>query len=67
MSLVTIRLTRAEAMQVLSYLSEWETGPEAGWYYGKKNDFKKRHASIRECVQRAMDKAADTSTAVRPE
>lgn len=57
MSLVTIRLTKAEARQVLQYLTEWEDGPEAGWYYGKKHDFTKRHHSIRECVERALEKA----------
>jgi hypothetical protein len=63
MSLVTIRVTRAEAHQLHSYLQDRDQGNDAGWYYGDKAQFEKRHASIIEVIERALERATPTSGA----
>jgi hypothetical protein len=65
-SLVTIRVTRAEAHQLLSYLQDRDQGDGAGWYYGDKAQFEKRHESIREVLTRAIERHASTSNEVQP-
>ena len=66
MSLVTVRVTKAEALQLLSYATHRdECGEAAGWYYGNRAHFEKRHNSILEVLARAIDRHTDTS-AVAP-
>ena len=61
--LVTIRVTITEAYQLLSYLNDRDGGSDAGWYYGKKSDFEKRHASLREVLERAIARHSDGANA----
>ena len=61
--LVTIRVTPAEARQILAYCDDRDQGEGAGWYYGSKRSFEKRHRSIKEVIKRALERAASTSTA----
>jgi hypothetical protein len=67
MALVTVRLTRAEVAQMLDYLHDRDYGRESGWYFGNKEQFEKRHASIRECLERALGKTTndDRETAAK--
>jgi hypothetical protein len=53
--LVTIRVTLAEARQMLAYAEERDRNY---WYYGEQDKFEKRHESIKEILERAIDKAA---------
>lgn len=39
--LVTIRVTKAEAVQLYNCVCDRDTGPDCGWYYGKKEDFER--------------------------
>ena len=56
--LITLRVTKAEAYQLFSYAAHRDIcGDGAGWYYGNKAQFQKRHESILEILQRAIDKA----------
>lgn len=64
--LVTIRVTKAEAVQLHNYVCDRDMGPDCGWYYGKKEDFERRHASLKEILERAISKAS-TSSAVQGE
>ncbi len=59
MSLVTVRMTRAEVAQMLDYLHDRDHGREAGWYIGNKDQFERRHASIRECLERSLGKTTN--------
>jgi hypothetical protein len=55
MSLVTVRLTRTEAEQLLSYAAHRDICGEApGWYYGNREHFERRHASILNVLTRAL-------------
>jgi len=42
---ITIELTRTEAEQMLAYAHGREQ--DEGWYYGRKDQFEKRHESIK--------------------
>jgi hypothetical protein len=66
MSLVTIRVTRAEAQQLLNYVSDRDMGEGAGWYYGDKAQFERRHESIKEVLRRAIERHTDTSSGGAP-
>lgn len=60
MKLVTIRVTQAEADQLLSYVAHRDICGEApGWYYGNKEHFERRHASLVEVITRAISTNAD--------
>jgi hypothetical protein len=62
-SLVTIRVTHVEAQQLLNYVSDRDMREGAGWYYGDKAQFERRHESIKAVLARAIERHADTSTA----
>jgi Domain of unknown function (DUF4224) len=64
MSLVTIRVTLAEARQLLAYAED--RNEAGGWYYGSKKSFDKRHESIMEILTRAIERASSTSEAATP-
>lgn len=52
--LVTIRVTKAEAQQLLAYVNSRDHGYGAGWYYDRKKDFERRHASLKEILERVL-------------
>lgn len=54
--LITIRVTKTEAEQLLSYA---EMRDRECWYYGRKDQFEKRHSSILEILRRVLEKATD--------
>ena len=59
--LVTIRVTKAEAQQLLAYVNSRDQGEIAGWYYSPKKDFERRHASLKEILERVLVSEPDTS------
>jgi hypothetical protein len=68
--ILSIKLSRAEASQLLSYTVQREIGSDAGWYYGSKASFDARHASIKQKLEEALDataleRPADTTDASR--
>ena len=50
-SLVTLRMTRAEARQLLGYLQERE---RTDWYYSPRKDFERRHSNLRTLLMRVL-------------
>ena len=54
MALVTIRMTLAEAQQVLSYINARDQGDDSGWYYAPKINFERRHASLKAMFERVI-------------
>ena len=59
MALVTVRMTQAEVAQMLEYL--WERDRE-GWYMGNREQFERRHKSIRECLDKALRKSMNADS-----
>ena len=51
--IITLRMTPAEVAQMLDYVHDRDYAGE-GWYFGNKEQFERRHASIRECLERAL-------------
>lgn len=45
-SKVLIPFTKAEVDDLIEYVLERDRGDGAGWYYGNKAQFQKRHDSI---------------------
>jgi hypothetical protein len=61
MSLVTVRMTRAEVAQLLDYAHFAHPRahvPETGWYYGHPEQFQRRHESIVNCLELALWESA---------
>ena len=58
---ITVRMTRAEVVQMLQYVDERD---QQRWYYGNKRYFEKRHQSIKECLERALERASDGASGV---
>lgn len=58
-SLVVVRMTKAEASQLLSYIDHRDQGSDGGWYYAPKDQFEARHKSLKDCIERALIKARD--------
>jgi hypothetical protein len=52
--LVTIRCTRAEAAQLLAYLTERDRGAAGGWYFGERKDFDRRHTSLKSMLEKVL-------------
>ena len=56
--IITLRMTPAEVAQMLDYVHDRDYAGD-GWYFGNKAQFERRHASIRECLERALGKTSD--------
>jgi len=54
MKLITIRCTPYEAEQLLQYVKTRDRGADEGWYYGNKDQFERRHASLLEILEQAL-------------
>lgn len=52
-------LTRAEIAHVLSCLRSCDCGGDAGWYYGNKRQFDKRHAALLRLFYQGASRASD--------
>ena len=56
MKLIHLQMTRAEARQLLAYLDHRDDGHDGGWYYGPKDQFERRHQSLRDLLVRVLDR-----------
>ncbi len=43
---ITLKLSEAELDQLRQYVHERDCGENAGWYYGNRKQFEKRHAYL---------------------
>ena len=51
-----VYFTMAELWQLHEYVTARDEGDDAGWYYGNKQQFEKRHAVIEHKLEECIDK-----------
>jgi len=51
---VKIALTQAQVAHILACLHARDEGNDAGWYYGSKAHFEKRHKTIKDALYAAL-------------
>ena len=56
MKKLAIYLTKTELEQLQSYCNNRDEGDMAGWYYGNKEQFEKRHSIIKNKIYVAIKK-----------
>jgi len=52
---VLIPFTKTEIVDLIEYVLERDRGDGAGWYYGNKEQFQKRHDSIIDKLNAALE------------
>ena len=60
MKVYNLYFTKTELKQLLNYLVDRDNGNSAGWYYGNKLQFEKRHFEIQTRIERILDEIEET-------